>query len=188
MRGEVWMLQKIALALGALLLVLVAVVALQPSTFSIERSTSIAAPPDIIYPHIASLRAMDEWSPWAKMDANMKIVYAGPESGVGARSKWEGPEMGKGRLSITAVKPDQEIEMNLEMVEPMQANNHILFSLDSRDDVTEVTWRMEGRNGFIGKAFAMFLSMDDMVGSPFEQGLAALKEVSEADARKLAEQ
>jgi hypothetical protein len=182
------MVKKIAFVLGAIVLVLAAVVALQPATFSIERSTSIAAPAGVIYPHIASLRALDEWSPWAKMDANLKTVYAGPESGVGARSKWEGPEMGKGRLSIIAVKPDQEIEMKLEMVEPMQATNRILFSLVPGETATEVTWRMEGRNGFIGKAFAMLLSMDEMVGRPFEEGLAALKAVSEADAAKLAEQ
>ena len=46
----------------------------------------------------------------------MQTVYEGPEAGVGARSSWQGPSMGKGRISITGAKPEQEIEMKLEML------------------------------------------------------------------------
>ncbi len=178
------MIKKIALGFGAGVLLLVAVVALQPSSFAIERSAVIEAPADVVYGHIASLRAMDAWSPWAKMDPRMQIRYEGPEAGVGARSSWEGPEMGKGRLTITATKPDREVEMKLEMLAPMQATNRILFTLAGAGTATDVTWRMEGSNGFVGKALALVMDMDEMVGGPFEQGLASLKLVAEADAGK----
>ena len=174
--------KRIALALGALFVALVAVVALQPSSFAIERSTRVEAPPGLVYGHIESLRAMDVWSPWAKMDPEMRIDYAGPAAGVGARSSWEGPQMGRGRLAVTGVEPDREVEMRLEMLAPMGATNRILFTLEPMGEATRVTWRMEGTNGFAGKAISLFVGMDEMVGGPFEQGLLALKALAESDA------
>jgi Polyketide cyclase / dehydrase and lipid transport len=174
--------KKIALALVAGLALLAAIIALQPASFSVERSAVIEAPPGIVIAHIENLRAMDAWSPWARMDAKMKIAYQGPEAGVGARSSWEGPEMGKGRLTITAVKPDERVEMKLEMLAPMQATNRIVFSLVPLGAATEVTWRMDGTQNFIGKALSLVIDMDEMVGVPFEKGLAALKGVAESEA------
>jgi len=179
--AAVSMWKKLALGLVALLLIGVAFIAMQPSAFSVERSLVIAAPAGRIYPHIASLRAMDVWSPWAKMDAKMTTVYGGPESGVGARSSWEGPEMGKGRIQITAAKPDQQVEMQLEMLAPMAATNQVRFRLEPAPNGTEVTWSMAGHNGFIGKLFSLFLDMDTMVGGEFAKGLAALKSLVESE-------
>jgi hypothetical protein len=158
------------LAVGAIVVVLLAVIAMQPGTFAIERSAAIQAPPAIIIGHIQTLRAMDAWSPWAKMDPQMKIAYEGPEAGVGARSSWEGPEMGKGRLTVTAVKPYQEVEMKLEMLAPMQATNRILFTLAPAGADTRVTWHMDGPQNFVGKALSLVMDMDAMVGVPFEGG------------------
>ena len=176
--------KKILLALGVVVAILVAVIAMQPASFSIERSASIEAPAEIVIAHIENLRAMDAWSPWAKLDPQLKIDYDGPESGVGARSSWEGPEMGKGSLTILAVKPGQEVEMKLEMLTPMAVTNRILFSLAPTGDATHVTWHMDGNNSFVGKAMGLFVSMDKMVGGPFESGLASLKTVAEAEAAR----
>jgi hypothetical protein len=175
------MVKRIALIGGALVLVGAAFVATRPSAFVIERTELVEAPPGVVYAHIASLRAMDVWSPWVRMDAQMKVAYEGPESGVGARSSWQGPEMGAGRLTVTAVTPGREVEMQLDMLTPMEASNRILFTLAPAGPATEVTWRMEGRNGFVGKAMTLFVDIDEMVGGPFEQGLLALKDVAEAD-------
>ena len=174
------MLKRTAITVLVLGVAAVGFVAAQPSAFVIERSAAIDASPELVYRHIASLRAMDAWSPWVKMDAQMKVTYEGPEAGVGARSSWEGPEMGKGRLTVTAVEPDREVEMKLEMLSPMQATNRIVFTLVPAQEGTRVTWRMEGTNGFVGKAMTLLMGMDEMVGGPFEQGLAALKVLAEA--------
>ena len=176
--------KKLALALGVGLGVLLAVIALQPSSFHVERSATIQAPAGVVYGHIQSLRAMDRWSPYAQMDPQMKIDYAGPESGVGARSSWQGPQMGSGRLTITAVEPEQSIEMKLEMLAPMQATNRILFTLVPSGGATQVTWRMEGSNGFLGKAIGLVMDMDEMVGGQFEQGLASLKTLVEGGSQR----
>lgn len=177
------MFKKIALGLGALVALLALVVALQPASFAVERSAAIQAPPELVFGHIQSLRAMDAWSPFAKMDPQMKISYEGPEAGVGSRSSWQGPQMGTGSLTVTAVKPGREVEMRLDMMTPMAASNRIVFTLTPEGDGTRVTWRMEGRNNFISKAMGLLMSMDGMVGGHFEQGLASLQTLAEADAR-----
>jgi len=167
-------LEKLALGVLAGVVLLAAVVLAQPSAFVVERSAAIEAPPELLYRHIENLRALDAWMPWSKMDPQLKTAYEGPEAGEGARSSWEGPQMGRGRLTITAVKPDREVEMRLEMLEPLAATNRVLFTLAPAGRATTVTWRMEGRNGFVGKAFGLFVDMDAMVGGQFEKGLADL--------------
>jgi hypothetical protein len=175
------MLKKLLLGLAALLAIGAVFVALQPAEFSVERSHLIGAPAEQIYPHIASLRAMDVWSPWAKMDPKLTTVYEGPESGVGARSSWEGPEMGKGRIEITRAAAPREVDMQLTMLEPMAATNQIRFRLEPEPAGTEVSWSMNGRNGFLGKLFSLFLDMDTMVGGEFAKGLAALERQVETE-------
>jgi hypothetical protein len=90
--------------------------------------------------------------------------------------------MGKGLLTVTEVKPDREVEMQLDMLSPMAASNRILFSLSPLGAATEVTWRMEGERNFVAKALSLVMSMDEMVGVPFQNGLAALKAVAESEA------
>ena len=174
--------KKIALALGAALLILVAVIAMRPATFEVERSALVQAPADVVFAHIQNLRAMDVWSPYAHMDPKMTIRYDGPPAGVGARSSWEGPQMGTGSLTIMGVQPDRSVVMQLEMLEPMHASNRIVFTLVPKGGGTEVSWRMQGENGFAGKAIGLFMDMDEMVGGQFEQGLASLQQVAAADA------
>ena len=180
------MMKKIALGIALVVAIAAVGIALQPSAFVVERTVSIDAPAARIYPRIASVREMDEWSPWVKMDPQMQTVYDGPDSGVGSRSSWEGPQMGKGRLTVTAVDPTAAVEMKLEMLTPMEATNRVLFRLRPGNAGTDVTWRMEGTNGFVGKAMSLVANMDQMVGAPFEQGLAALKNVVESDAKQRA--
>jgi hypothetical protein len=176
------MLRIVLLCLVAVVLVAALVVALQPSAFVIERSALIRAPAPVIYPHIASLRAMNQWSPFAQGDPQMKLEYSGPESGVGAASVWDSQQMGKGSSTITAAKPNAEVEMRLEFLAPMKATNRALFTLAPQGDSTRVTWRMEGNNGFLGKAFGLVMNMDSMVGGEFEKGLASLATLTEAEA------
>ena len=54
------------------------------------------------------------------------------------------------------MKPDREVEMKLEMLAPMRATNRVLFT-PGPDGATarSVTWRMDGANGFVGKALAL---------------------------------
>ena len=181
-------LSRVGIALLAVLGVLIVVVAIQPAEFAIDRSTVVAAPADVVYPHIENLHAFNAWQPFAHMDPKMEMAYDGPEAGVGAISSWVAPEMGKGRMTITKAEPAREVEMKLEFFEPMAATNRVVFALTPEGESTRVRWRMEGRNGFVGKAMSLFAGMQKMMESTFDDGLAALKQTAEAEAQQRAAQ
>jgi hypothetical protein len=172
-------LKRIAWGVGALVVLSGLVVALQPAEFAVERSATIEAPPHLVYGYIENLREWEAWSPFARMDPEQKNSYEGPAAGVGAITSWEGPEAGKGRATITGVKPDREVDVRLEFQEPMEVTNRAVFRLAPAGDATTVTWRLEGRNGFVAKAFSLLMDMDAMVGGEFEKGLASMKTLAE---------
>jgi uncharacterized protein YndB with AHSA1/START domain len=175
------MMFKILLGLGVLVFVLAAVIAMQPSAFRVERSATIHAPSSLLYGYLAAPRAHEAWSPFMKMDPAQKNSYSGPASGVGAICSWEGGKAGEGRMTVVEAKPDQEVAMKLEFVKPMRATNRAVFTLvPAGGGATTVTWRMEGNNGFLAKAFGLVMDMDAMVGGEFAKGLAALKTVAES--------
>jgi hypothetical protein len=176
------MLKKIILVLVVVVGLLLAVIAMQPAAFVIERFALVKAPADVVYGHVAELRAWEAWSPWAKMDPQMKSTYAGPAAGVGASTSWDGPQAGTGRMTITATEPGETIDIRLEILAPFEATNRARFTFVPAGEDTKVVWRMEGTNGFVGKALSLFMDMDEMVGSDFERGLASMKTVAEADA------
>ena len=66
------------------------------------------------------------------------------------------------------------------MAAPMEAHNKVLFTLEPEDGKTRVTWAMEGQSPYLSKVLTTFISMDRMVGSEFEKGLADLKRRSES--------
>jgi Polyketide cyclase / dehydrase and lipid transport len=180
------MIRKIVLGVAGLVAILIVVIAVQPATFAGERATVIAAPADVVFAHLDGARALDVWSPWLKMDPDLTLTHQGPETGVGSGESWEGPQMGVGRLTVTNVKPNEEVELLLEFMKPMQATNRAQFTLAPDGEGTRVAWRMEGKNDFLGKAASLVMDMDKRVGTTFESGLADLKTLAEADA-KLAE-
>lgn len=173
------------LTLTALVLLLAAGAALayastRPDAFSIERSTVIAAPPSTVFPMIDSLKRMNEWNPFVQPDPNIKIAYWGPDMGVGAGHSWDGNgQVGKGTIEIIESQPNSNVAMRLRMVKPMAADNRVTFELQPATEGTRVTWRMQGRQPFIGKIMTLVIDCDVMVGKQFEKGLAALKALAE---------
>ncbi|MBM4384588.1 MAG: SRPBCC family protein [Deltaproteobacteria bacterium] len=157
-----------------------AFVATRPSEFRIERSTTIAAPSEIVFEEIDDFRRWAAWSPWEKMDPAMKREYSGPASGVGATYHWIGNEqVGEGRMTIVESAPAR-VAIRLEFVTPMKATNDVTLELGPAAGGTDVTWAMTGKNDFMAKAAGLFMDVDAMVGADFERGLADLTKVVEA--------
>ena len=62
------MLKKIVIALVVVVAVFAIAVALQPSTFTISRSATMAAAPADVFPQVNDFHNWEAWSPWAKLD------------------------------------------------------------------------------------------------------------------------
>lgn len=177
------MLKKALIGLAIAMVLFLSVVALQPADFRVSRSTSVSAPPAAAFDQVNDFKRWVDWSPWAKLDPQMKTTYSGAESGVGSVYEWAGnDEVGEGRMTILECKPGELISIKLEFLKPFEATNTAEFTFKAEGDGSLVTWSMFGKNGFMGKAIHLFMDMDKMVGGDFEKGLAQLKLAAEAAA------
>ena len=168
------MLKKIALVLGALIVVLCVVIALQPKTLHITRSITIAAPAAAVYEQVADFRKWAAWSPWEKLDPAMEKTYG---SNTYA---WKGNDkVGQGQMTILASQPPSSLSIKLEFFKPRQDTSTTTFSFTPAGAGTQVTWTMDGEKDFLSKAVCMVMDLDKMVGGDFEKGLAQLKSVAE---------
>jgi hypothetical protein len=175
------MLKKILIALAAIVVVFVAVVAMQPSDFRIVRTATMSAPAPAVFAQVNDFHNWEAWSPWAKLDPAAKNSFEGPSAGTGAIFRWAGnKEVGEGSMTITESRPSDLIRITLEFLKPFAATNSVEFTFKPDGDQTAVTWSMAGKNNFISKAICLFMNMDKMVGGKFEEGLAAMKSIAEA--------
>lgn len=174
------MIKKLAAIIVILIVALLGFAATRPDTFRIERRASIKAPPDKIFPLIDDFHRWGAWSPWEKLDPEMKRTYSGAESGPGAVYEWAGnSEVGKGRMEILETSPPSRVTIKLDFLEPFEGHSTAEFTLAPEGDATNVTWAMFGSNSYFEKVIGVFLSMDSMVGKDFEKGLADMKRVAE---------
>lgn len=150
-------------------------------TYTVQRSTTIEAPPERVYAHMVSFRHWEAWSPWEDMDPSMEKTYSGNDLGAGAQYAWSGNrKVGEGRMEIIDATEPEHIEIALEFLKPFKASNTTVFTLEPEDDGTNVTWEMIGSNTLMTRIMGIFKSMDSMVGPDFEKGLVQLKAVAEA--------
>jgi hypothetical protein len=148
-------------------------------TFRIARSATIAAPPERIAPHIQDFHAWERWSPYEKLDPQMKKTFSGADRGVGASYAWEGhSKAGAGTMTITGATP-QKITLALQFTKPMRSENTAEFTLEPDGSGTRVTWTMIGPKNLLMKVMGVFVNMDKMIGQAFEEGLGKLKELVE---------
>ena len=178
------MLAKILIALAVIVVALVVIVALQPSTFRIARSAMIAAPPERVFAQVNDLHKWEAWSPWLKADPAAKTAYEGAQAGTGAAFKWSGnKDVGEGRMTITESRPNELVRIRLDFLRPFASTSTADFTFVPNGDRTTVMWSMHGDKNFLAKALHLVLDMDKMVGAKFDDGLAQMKVAAEASAR-----
>ena len=173
------MLTYILVAVVAIVIVLFAVVAMQPSDFRVERKAVLPAPPADVFANVADLHKWLAWSPWERVDPDLQRTYSGPDVGKGASYAWLGNKnVGEGRMTITECRPNDLIRIKLEFLKPFKATNTAEFTFQPQgDNQTQVTWSMYGLKNFFAKAMHLVISMDKMCGGEFEMGLTNLRAV-----------
>jgi Polyketide cyclase / dehydrase and lipid transport len=174
------MLKIIAILLAVLVAVILGLAVTKPDSFSVQRKTSIQAPPDKIFPLIDDFHNWNSWSPWEKLDPAMNRTHSGAASGEGAVYEWDGnSKVGKGRMEIMDVSPPSKVAIKLDFIKPFGGHNIAEFTLDPQGDSTNVTWEMHGPAPFVSKVMQVFTSMDKLIGKEFDSGLANLKTIAE---------
>jgi len=155
--------------------------ATKPSTFQIERSTTIQAPAETIFMMIDDLHIWPRWSPQDLLNPKMKRTYDGSDTGIGATSDWNGPRRaGKAHMVITESVPQRSVVIKVDWEKPFVAENINRFTLEPDGTGTKVTWSLQGQNVYAMKVMGLFMNLDRKMGEHLELGLSDLKAIAES--------
>jgi uncharacterized protein YndB with AHSA1/START domain len=175
--GMKW-LKRLAILILALAALLVGGGLLLSPRYHLERSVIVQAPADKVYALVADPHHWPQWTVWNQRDPAMTIAYFGAPSGEGSGWSWQSASQGDGKMTLTAVTPDQRVAYDLYFPEmDSTSTGDLRFELDGRG--TRVTWSMDGDMGANPMHRWMGLMMDKLVGPDFEAGLANLKTLAE---------
>lgn len=172
----------LAVLLGVLIAAFLAFLTTRPDSFTVKRSLLIRAKPADIFPLINDFhpQGWGRWSPWEKIDPELKRAYSGPATGVGSVYEWEGNnKVGSGRMEIQHADSPSQVDIRLDFLKPFKNTSAATFQLIDEGDQTMVTWKMSGAVPFVGKIMHLFMDMDSMIGKQFEEGLNNLKALAE---------
>ena len=169
---------KILKYVVGIVVVLLAAGFLLPSTYSAQRSVTINAPAEKVFPLVANHKEWKRWSVWNQRDPNMQMTYSGPEMAAGSKWSWTSKSEGNGGMEFSAVEPNKRVGYILTMEDMTPATGDLKFTPEGA--ATKVTWDMNGNAG-MNPVFRWFgLFMDQLIGPEFEAGLKNLKKLAEA--------
>jgi hypothetical protein len=184
-RGRTSRFRKILVGVVTVVVVLAIFIALQPGSYRVVRSATIAVTPAEVFAQVNDFHNWEAWSPWAKLDPACKNTFEGASAGTGAVFVWNGNDkVGEGRMTLLESRPDELICIKLDFIRPFASTCAVEFAFQPQGKETKVTWSMNGEKNFLSKAFCLFMDMDKMLGGDFEKGLAQMKAVAEGSARK----
>lgn len=171
----------IAAVIAVPVVAVLGIAATKPKKFHFERSTTVKATPEKLFNLVNDFHHWTLWSPFEKLDPDMKKTYSGSAHGKGAIYEWEGKKSGAGRMEILE-SSHSKISIKLDFTKPMTAHNICDFTFEKTGDETKVTWAMHGPASYMVNVMHTVFSMDKMLGKDFSSGLEAMK--AEAEGKK----
>jgi hypothetical protein len=169
---------KILKIIGIIVVVLILIVVGYGLSLSgeaqMERSTVIYAPVEKVFNSVNTFANVKEWSPWMKIDPDVKIEFSGPEYGTGAKYSWasEMPELDKGTQEILESSDGNYVKT--QMVFAIPGEFYAEYILEPADGGTKLTWTYDGKvEGLMWKI--LMSGTEAQLGPMYEQGLADLK-------------
>lgn len=170
-------LKMFGLGLLGLILLLAIIGFFLPGKSKLERSIVIKASPEVIFEQINQLKNWEGWSPWKAMDPQSVMNYSEPSAGKDAYYTWNGPETGKGKLTITSSTPYTEILTDVEFDGMGVSKSWFVLAPDAGG--VKLTWGFESELGMNPMMRWGGLFMKGMLGDQYDQGLAKIKEIAE---------
>lgn len=167
------MIRKLFGVLLALVVALVVIGFLLPTTVTVERSRVIDQPRPVIFDVLDDMRHFSQWAPWLARQAEPTWRLEGPASGVGSTLVWnETPQSEASRMWIVGVDRPDRIDLELELSGNRAES---WFELADAAGGQEVRWGMRIRFGaldLVGRYVGLILP--GLVGSDYEAGLDRL--------------
>ena len=173
------LLRKCFYTLIGMILIFIIVGLFLPTTFHAEKTVTINATADKIFPFINSPKTWSDWSAWnTKSHPTLKYQYEGPISGVGATSIWTDDSMkNPGKTVITQSMKNKAISYTLSMGGQEMQGEIILTTNPQNPQHTDVTWKLGGDigNNIIVRYFYAAGQVKLWIEQDFQTGLLNLK-------------
>ena len=172
------------IVIASLIALLIIISLFLPSVVRVERSVLINAPVEIVFKNVNDFHKFHIWSPWNKYDPNIKVVYEGPEDGVGAKYIWtsEVEDLGSGSMTILESVQNKFVKHSVVFNQQDSAISEHKLTLE--DKKIRTTWAIEFDMGWnlLGRLFGLF--MEAAVAGDFDDGLTKLKDLCEKEAKE----
>jgi hypothetical protein len=172
--------KKGVLILLSVILLLVVIGIILPSSYHVERSVKISRPGKVIFPY---LNKMQKWSSWTALNVNkdysLEQSFFGPEQGIGSGMKYQGDKLGKGEIKIIDNELDDHVTFSLLINNRFNTTGNIVIET-LPDQESMVTISLDGDVGFHLPNRYIILMMDNIAGSLFQDSLNRLKMVVES--------
>lgn len=150
--------------------------------YHFEKSITINAPKEEIWNNVSHFSSFDKWDPWKAYDPGMTRTIEGTDGAVGAVYKWKGnSDVGSGSQTIKALRPYDEVEIDLHFKEPFENKARVRYILAQQDNGVKVTWSFDTHFSYPLNALTYFMNMDKNLDKDFSTGLANLKKLSESN-------
>ncbi len=149
-----------------------------PQRVRVVASIEVDAPLATVFALANDFHRASLWLPWIETDPNVRIVYSGPDRGVGATITWDGLVVGTGTQVITDSVPFAHIATTINPGGPGEAKSWFDFVDTGRS--TYLDWSFEVDYGYniVGRFAALLLT--DIIRRDYEHGLASLKDIAES--------
>ncbi len=169
------MIRKLFGVLLALIVALIVIGFLLPTTVVIERERVVDHPREVVFEVLGDLRHFTQWAPWLDRNPEMTWRLEGPEQGVGATLVWqETAEAEASRLWIVGVDRPRRVDMMMELG---GSEAETWMEVADGDGGREVRWGMRiefGALDLVGRYVGLILP--GLVGSDYREGLERLDE------------
>ena len=170
--------QRLLYFIFGLIVLLIIIGLALPQRARVVASIEIDAPLATVFALANDFHRASLWLPWIETDPNVRIVYSGPNRGVGATITWDGLVVGTGTQVITESIPYEHITTTINPGGPGEAKSWFDFVDTGRS--TYLDWSFEVDYGYniVGRFAALLLT--DIIRRDYEHGLASLKNIAES--------
>lgn len=168
----------LGIILGIIALYCIVAIVFFKKNYHYEQSILIAAPKEKVWANTNSMKGINLWNPWMKLDPNLKGDYKGKSGEVGDYYHWKGnSDVGEGEQAITALTPHEKTTTKIHFIEPFESQSTSNITLISEGDATKVTWDINFKIDNLMLPLKPF--MDKNMKKSYKEGLEKLKTISE---------
>jgi hypothetical protein len=163
----------------SIILILIVVGAILPSSYHVERTVTINKSSKEIFPYLNNLH---KWGSWTSInihkDHSLEQQFFGPVQGIGNGLSYKGDKLGKGTITITDNELNNYVHFTLLINNRFETDGNIKIT-SIVDTISTVTITLDGDVGFHLPDRYIILMIDNIAGSLFQESLNRLKTIVE---------